>query len=501
MPLFAPLEGRSAGVLLHPTSLPGPTGIGTLGRIAYHWVDFLAQSGIKYWQMLPVGPVADDGSPYRAFSSCAGNPFLIDLPALVVLGLLQEEDLEPLNNMGSTKVDFAGQRALRLGVLKKAYEAYLENKKWKEYGSFAKFQKANSWLRPYALFVALKDAHGGAEWNRWEPEFRDFEKAMAAKLTPELKDAVQMHEFWQYLFAGQWQKLADYARQRDISLIGDVPFYVPHDSVDVWSAPEMFLLDAQGHPTCVGGCPPDYFDSEGQRWGNPIYDWQRHEETHYHWWLERFEHTFQLFDIVRVDHFRAFYDYWKIAASLPDAKTGEWVLGPGLKFFEQMKVKIPHARLIAEDMGGDLHQGVKDLLEATGLPGVTVFQFAFGGDALNPYLPHNAKQNQVAYTGTHDNDTLAGWIDNAPQHETGHALSYLNVHRGVFVEAAVKAVLGTVCRLAVIPAQDLLGLGTWARMNTPGTVIGNWHWRMSDAEFARLDSKWLNEQLRAFGRI
>lgn len=501
MPLFPPFEGRAAGVLLHPTSLPGSTGIGTLGRVAYRWVDFVAQAGAKYWQMLPVGPVADDGSPYRSFSSCAGNPYLIDLEALVILGLLDEEDLAPLNNIGSTKVDFGGQHALRLPILTEAYWTFKELEKWEEYGNFEEFRASQPWLEAYALFMALKDQNDGVEWTQWKPKEREYEQAVKIKKTKKLAASIEMHAFWQYLFWGQWRKLREYARGRGVQLIGDVPFYVPLDSVDVWSAPEMFLLDEARNPTCVGGCPPDYFDPNGQRWGNPIYDWPRHEQSHYNWWIKRFAHTFELFDCVRVDHFRAFYDYWKIPASSPDAKTGEWVLGPGLPFFEELKKQLPQARLIAEDMGGDIHQGVRDLLAHTGLPGITVFQFAFGGDAGNPYLPHNATQNQVAYTGTHDNDTLAGWIENAPEHERGHALSYLNTHKGVFVEAAVKAVLGTVSQLVVIPAQDLLGLGTWARMNTPGTPMGNWTWRMSEGEFARLDPKWLNEQLRAFGRV
>jgi 4-alpha-glucanotransferase len=500
MPIFTPLEGRSAGVLLHLSSLPGQTGIGGLGTWAYKFIDFLAEAGVKYWQMLPVGPVSDDGSPYRSFSSCAGNPYFIDLPKLVELGLLEEEDLKPLDGLGTTKVDFAGQNALRFQVLEKAYRKFKKTLWWNEYGSFDRFKKKHNWLKPYALFMALKNLNGDKEWHLWPEDQRRFAVAIKAPMSKELADAIDMHEFWQYLFWGQWQKMRGYAVGRGVRLIGDVPIYVPQDSVDVWSAPEMFLLDDEGNPTCVGGCPPDYFDANGQRWGNPIYDWPMHKKTRYRWWMKRFAHTFELFDVVRIDHFRAFYDYWKIPASSPDAKTGEWVLGPGLDFFKALEAFVPHARLIAEDLGGDLHQGVKDLIRDTGLPGISVLEFAFGGDANNPYLPHNAVENQVAYTGTHDNNTLAGWIEDAPEHERAHALSYLNCHKGVFVETGIKATLKTISRLAVIPVQDLLGLGTWARMNVPGTPIGNWQWRMSEPEFSRLDSKWLSEQLRMYGR-
>ena len=510
-PLFAPLEGRWAGVLLHPTSLPGPTGTGTLGAWARKWVDFLAAAGVTYWQMLPVGPVADDGSPYRSFSSCAGNPYLIDLLELVERGLLQEKDLTALNNLGVTKVDFAVQHGLRFGVLTKAWENWRKLKEKKEskeikileknYGSFEAFRKNHKeWLRPWALFMALKEENGGAMWRHWPVEQRKSGEMLKKRLSGERAERVEREEFWQYLFYGQWWNLKKYATERGVRLIGDVPFYVPEDSVDVWSAPEMFLLDEAGVPTSVGGCPPDYFDPKGQRWGNPIYNWAEHKRTHYAWWRQRMGHTFQMFDMVRIDHFRAFYDFWKIPAESETAMVGEWVLGPGLEFFKELKKELPHAKMIAEDMGGDLHQGVKDLLRDTGLPGITVLQFAFGGDAHNPYLPHNAKLNQVAYTGTHDNNTLVGWIDQAMDHELAHALNYLNAHKGTLVEASVKAVLSGVPALAVLPVQDLLGLGAWARMNVPGVALGNWQWRLSEEEFGRLNADWLHTLLREYGR-
>lgn len=471
-----------------------------MGQKAYKFVDFLASAGAKYWQMLPVGPVADDGSPYRSFSSCAGNPYLIDLESLVKLELLEEKDLDKLNNIGTTKVDFALQHGLKLGVLRKAYDNWKQKKEPAVAGEFEKFTKSQKWLKDYALYMALKTKNADKPWNEWPKDERDYELAYKKKWDAAMKDSIKMQEFWQYLFYGQWKQLRKYAAERRVELIGDVPFYVPEDSVDVWANKEMFLLDGDGRPTSVGGCPPDYFDPEGQRWGNPIYNWPLHQKTKYAWWMERFENTFELFDMVRVDHFRAFYDYWKIPAASPGAKTGTWELGPGLEFFEILKKKHPHAQLIAEDLGGDLHEGVKDLLRDTGLPGITVLQFAFGGDANNPYLPHNGKINQAAYTGTHDNNTLLGWVEQGFEHELAHAQEYLKAPRGVLVEASVKAVLEGVAALAVVPVQDLLGLGAWARMNVPGTPLGNWQWRLSEAEFARLDAKWLHAQLRMYGR-
>ena len=496
MALFNWLTGRAAGVLLHPTALPGPTGIGTFGEKAYRWVEFLAKSGVKYWQTLPLG---DTGySPYQCVSSFAGNPYLIDLPALVGEGLLKPEDLKIFDGMGTTKVDFTAQYAIRGNVLLKAFESFEKNRAWNPFGSFGSFEefkkRHESWLKPYAMFAALKDSYGGKAWDQWPAEYRNFATAQKQTLP-----SFEAYEFFQYLFFGQWNRLKSFANSRGVKIIGDIPIYTLFDSSDVWTHPELFDLDKNQQPVCVAGCPPDYFNSDGQHWGNPLYNWSANKVEGYAWWISRIAHNLSLCDVIRIDHFRAFHDYWMIPSSAKTAKEGHWGTGPGMDFFEALDKKIPHAPIIAEDLG-DLNDGVRKLLADTGLPGMTVLQFAFGSDANNLYLPHNAKHNQVAYTGTHDNDTLAGWIQAVKEHEAGHALTYLNTHKGVFVESALRSVISGVSRLAIVPAQDLLGLGSDARFNVPGVALSNWDWRMSDEEFARLDAVHLRQMLELYGR-
>lgn len=514
------LKERAAGILLHPTALPGPTGIGTFGEKAYRWVDFLAQSGAKFWQVLPLGVTGY--SPYQSTSSFAGNPYLIDLPFLVSEGLLVAENLKPFEGLGDTKVDFAAQYALRTPVLRTAYDNFKKRGDWRVYGDFEAFCENNKkWLLPYALYTTLKGLNSERAWNTWPEAVRDYKSAMklfedgtldtmlkemiageegeAADEKP-FSDIVRSYEFYQYLFLGQWQRLKGYANGKGIKIIGDIPIYVLYDSADVWSNRELFDLDSEMKPVFEAGCPPDYFDTNGQHWGNPLYKWDVHKNTDYQWWIARLSYVLDLCDVVRIDHFRAFFDYWMIPHGAKTAKEGHWGQGPKMDFFDKLFEKIPNASLIAEDLG-DLNDGVRQFVLDTGLPGMTVLQFSFGGDARNLYLPHNAHRNQVAYSGTHDNDTLAGWIESAKDHERGHALRYLNCHKGVFVEAAVKATFANVARLAVVPAQDLLGLGASARFNVPGVADGNWSWRMSEAEFERLDSKRLREMLEMYARV
>jgi 4-alpha-glucanotransferase len=326
-----------------------------------------------------------------------------------------------------------------------------------------------------------------------------YAKAVEKAKEPEVAHLVEAYEFWQYLFFGQWTRLRKFATVRGVKIIGDMPIYVSPDGADLWSNPGIFLLDAAGKPSHVGGCPPDYFSPLGQRWGNPIYNYSALKDLNYSWWIARLKHAFTLFDVVRLDHFRGFYDYWKIPAGAPDARTGEWLRGPGMDLFKTISDKIPNAPIIAEDLG-DLNDGVREFLKETGLPGMSIMQFAFGGDAKNPYLIHNAKHNQVIYSGTHDNDTLAGWITNAKEHERGHALIYLGCQKGVFVEEALRALFASIPNLAIVPVQDLLGLGSEARFNTPGTDRGNWDWRMSEAEFDRLNATRLRGTLALYGR-
>jgi 4-alpha-glucanotransferase len=502
MALFNWLTTRGGGVLLHPTALPGPTGIGTLGEAATHWVDLLAQMGAKYWQVLPLGPTGYGDSPYQSFSAFAGNPYLIDLTALVGTGLLKVEDLEELNKLGETKVDFGAQYHLRFAVLRKAYANFVaQGSVWSEYGSFGQFsEKHHRWLDPYAHFMALKDAHGGAGFATWEPKFRTYASALREPRAASFDREILAYKFWQYLFWGQWQKLKGYANSRGIHMIGDIPIFVAADSADLWSQSELFDLDEKGQMAFVAGVPPDYFATNGQRWGNPLYLWSVHEKSDFAWWFRRLERAFELFDVIRIDHFRGFYDFWKIPATSVHARTGEWAPGPGLKLFEALAKRYPDAKLIAEDLG-ELHDGVRDFVAATGLPGMNILQFGFGGDAGNLQLPHNAKHNQVCYTGTHDNATLRGWFDAAPEHVKSHFLAYFGAQSGTVVETGLRAVMASVARLAIVPAQDLLGLGADARFNTPGEPSGNWQWRMSSEQMASINSAYLRGIFDIYGRV
>jgi 4-alpha-glucanotransferase len=502
MALFNWLKERSAGLLLHPTCLPGETGIGTMGEYARKWIDFLAASGAKYWQVLPLCPTGFGDSPYQSFSVFAGNPYLIDLEELVNAGLLKEEELDVFRALGDTKVDYGAQYALRFPILMKAFDRFKrwQGGAWREYGDFAAFQRENlQWLKPYALFMALKAKNNGKSLHDWPDDERVYAKAVGKASQPDVAHLVEAYEFWQYLFFGQWERLRKYAASHGVKIIGDAPIYVSPDGADLWCNPGLFLLDNAGSPTHVGGCPPDYFGPQGQMWGNPIYDWGTMRDLRYAWWIMRLRQSFRIYDVVRLDHFRGFYDYWKIPAGRPDGRVGEWCLGPAMELFKAIHEQIPDAQIIAEDLG-DLNDGVRDFLKETGLPGMSILQFAFGGDSKNAYLPHNGISNQVVYSGTHDNDTLAGWIGSVPDHVRAHALEYLGCQKGVFVEEAVKAVFASVARLAIVPAQDLLGLGAQARINTPGTNQGNWDWRLTEAEFERLDSRRLRKTLAMYGR-
>ncbi len=503
-PLFDWLQARAAGVLLHPTALPGDQGIGVLDAQAVRFLDWLQAAGIKFWQICPLGPTGYGDSPYQCFSAFAGNPHLIDLAPLVTAGLLDAADLAPLRRLPADRADFSALHRLKLPLLRRACTAFLARRPALPYGDYAAFKRTHAaWLDAYALYRALKDHFDGRSWTEWPDEARDFSTALRSPLPAQLEDAAEAHAFAQYLFFGQWQQLRDAARVRGIELIGDLPIFVALDSSDAWANPSLFELDPHTlRPLAVAGVPPDYFSADGQLWGNPLYAWEAHRATGYAWWIERLRAAFALADVVRIDHFRGFDTYWRIPLPAENARTGEWRPGPGLELFRAFRAALPDARIIAEDLG-DLTPSVHELRARCGLPGMLVLQFAFGGDAKNAYLPHHAVPNSVIYPGTHDNDTTLGWYRTATEHERDFARRYLRVNGAEIAWDFIRASYASASRLAVIPLQDFLSLGGEARFNTPGKPEGNWQWRCTRAQLDSLSAgtaKYLRELAALFDR-
>jgi 4-alpha-glucanotransferase len=480
------LSSRSAGVLLHPTSLPGAQGIGTLDDDALRFLDFLQASRMSWWQVCPLGPTGYGDSPYQCFSAFAGNPYLVDLRDLVARKLLEAGDLAPLERLGAGAVDFGALYQLKWPLLRRAFERH------RRAGSpplgpegFGEFKAAHaSWLEPYAWFRALKDSFGGRAWWEWPAGARSF-SGLKSSFRAKLGDDAQAHQFYQYAFFTQWRRIRAEAGARGIGIIGDVPIFVAADSADVWARPDLFELGPGGRPIAVAGVPPDYFSSDGQLWGNPLYRWEAHAADGYAWWKERLSASFGMCDVVRIDHFRGFDSYWRIPLPASNAKSGEWRPGPGLDFFRSVGKAFPGARIVAEDLGL-LTPSVERLLRDTGLPGMAVLQFAFGSDAKNPYLPHNLRRNCVVYPGTHDNDTTLGWYATAGEKARDHVRRYLRVDGRDAGWDLIRAAYSSVCDVAILPMQDLLSLGSEARFNSPGKPEGNWRWRLADGDVERL---------------
>jgi 4-alpha-glucanotransferase len=479
---------RSSGILLHPTSLPGPYGIGDLGPQCFRFIDWLASTGCKLWQVLPLGPTGYGDSPYQCFSAFAGNPYLLSPDELLADGLLTESDLEEMKDLPASRVDFGLLIPKKLDLLQKAFSRFSEQEHLRE--SFDYFCAENaSWLDDFALFMALKEAHGGGAWNGWPEALRSRRKAAITKARKDLAESIQRYSFYQFLFYRQWNRVHAYANERGIQVIGDIPIFVAYDSADVWSHPELFFLDKDGNPTVVAGVPPDTFSATGQLWGNPLYDWEVHKKENYAWWLTRVRGSLQLMDILRFDHFRGFAGYYEIPAGHATAEHGRWVTGPGKDLFRAVDKYlgdglITHGTglpIIAEDLGL-VTPDVIELLNAFELPGMKVLQFGFSGPD-NPFLPHNYVPNCVAYTGTHDNDTAFGWHATAAQHELDFAHHYLGVDGHDFAWDLIRYVWRSVAVFAITPMQDVLGLGGAARMNFPSKLGGNWEWRMNEADF------------------
>lgn len=487
-PNTPPTLTRSSGVLLHPTSLPGAYGIGELGASARHFVDWLAQAGQRYWQVMPLGPTGYGDSPYQAFSAFAGNPYLIDLATLKAEGLLSDADFEATPPFNPHRVDFGLQFVWRNQMLDRAYAHFAFGK----YGNaelgheFEEFKATEAhWLDDYALFMALKTAHGGLPWNAWEPALRDRDPQALAAAGERLEGAVNRVKFVQFLFFRQWRALRDYAAERGIQIIGDIPIFVAMDSSDAWAERDQFYFDDQGQPTVVAGVPPDYFSETGQLWGNPLYNWPKMKEDGFAWWIKRFQGSLKLYDLIRVDHFRGFAGYWEIPYPAETAMNGRWVPALGYEMFGAVREALGSLPIIAEDLGV-ITPDVEKLRDDYGFPGMAVLQFAFGGGdfAVNDFLPSNIKENRVVYTGTHDNDTTRGWWVHADESERHNFRVYTssNPSEDTFAWQLTEVAFGTRAVLAVVPLQDLLNLGSDDRMNLPGTTGDhNWTWRYDPA--------------------
>jgi len=485
-PLFDWLSSRSAGVLLHPTSLPGAQGVGTFDDDAVRFLDFLRAAGMTWWQVCPLGPTGYGDSPYQCYSAFAGNPFLIDLRGLAAAGLLEAGELAPLAGRGAGAVDFEALSRLKLPLLRRAaWRHGLAGSPALGDETLAAFKAAQApWLEAYAWFRALKEHFGGRAWWEW-PERARSPASVPAALRRQLGAEAEAHQFCQYAFFAQWRRIRAEANRRGIGVIGDIPIFVAADSADAWTRPDLFELGPDGRPTAVAGVPPDYFSEDGQLWGNPLYRWEAHAAGGYAWWKERLRSSFAMYDAVRIDHFRGFDAYWRIPLPAANARSGEWRPGPGMDFFRAVAAAFPSARIIAEDLGL-LTPSVQALLRETGLPGMAVLQFAFGGGAGNAYLPHNLVPNQVVYPGTHDNDTALGWYASAGEPARDHARRYLRVGGGEIGWDLIRAAYESVSRIAVIPMQDILSLGPEARLNTPGRPEGNWRWRLAEGSLERL---------------
>jgi 4-alpha-glucanotransferase len=487
LPLFNWLQKRSAGVLLHPTSLPGAHGIGTFDENLTAFLDLLKSAGVTNWQICPLGPTGYGDSPYQCFSAFAGNPLVIDLAVLAGAGLLTPEELAPLAALPADRVDYGALFRLKWPLLFTAHRRYLAQKSVLPYGDFAAFKSEQAgWLDAYCYFRALKDHFGGTAWQNWPADLRQQASARRSPLRERLAPAIDAHAFTQYLFFGQWAQVRAAAQARSIQIIGDLPIFVAGDSADAWAAPHLFELDPQtGRPLAVAGVPPDYFSKDGQLWGNPLYRWKVHATDGYKWWLSRLAASFALYDIVRIDHFRGFDACWRIAWPAKTARRGVWTPGPGLDLFKAIRRRFPAARIIAEDLGV-LTDSVRALLRDTGLPGMLVLQFAFGGDATNPYLPHQHPRNAAVYPGTHDNDTTLGWYRALEPRTRDQVHRYLRISGAEIPWDFLRSAYVSPARLAVIPFTDLLSLGTEARFNSPGRAEDNWQWRCTRAQLDSL---------------
>ena len=489
---------RKSGILMHVTSLPSPYGIGSMGRCAYEFVDFLCKAGQAYWQVLPLNPTGYGDSPYQAFSSFAGNHYLIDLDMLIGEQLLRQEEVDAINwSRDESRVDFGCLFENRCKLLHLAYERFVPN------GEYDRFVAENAdWLENYALFMSLKEKNQGSPWYEWSISLMKRIPGILDSTYEEMRHSVQFHYFLQYQFFRQWKALRSYANRRGIKIIGDVPIYVPLDSADVWSAPELFQLDGNCRPTAVAGCPPDSFTADGQLWGNPLYRWDKMKETGFAWWIRRLTAAAGMYDVVRLDHFRGFESFWAIPAGDKTAAGGRWMKGPGLDYIQAVQAALPELSFIAEDLGYVTPE-VRQLQLDSGYPSMKVLQFAFDSREKSDYLPHTYPVNSVCYVGTHDNMTLAQWLSEADPQDVALAKNYLGLNEEEgYAWGMIRGAMGSVSRLCVIQMQDYLALDGAARMNFPGTLSSaNWTWRAGKDYLSEVLTAQIYEITRRYARV
>ncbi len=489
---------RTSGILMPVFSLPSKYGIGSLGKEAYRFIDFLYNAGQSRWQILPLNPTNYGDSPYQSFSSFAGNPYFIDIETLIDEGLLEKNEADSFDfGDDATTIDYGKLYINRPKLLRLAFNRFIPDS---DYKSFT--EQNSDWLFEYALFMALKNANNDVSWTEWEkPLYMREPEALEKARTKHRKD-IEFYCFLQYKFFTQWLKLKDYANQKGIKIIGDIPIYVAYDSAEVWSAPEMFMLDSKKKPKSVAGCPPDAFSADGQLWGNPLYNWKYMKETDYKWWKARIANALSLYDIVRIDHFRGFESFYAIPYGAETAKDGKWLKGPGSRFFDALKEEFgKDIPIIAEDLGF-LTPAVNRMLKNTGFPGMKVLQFAFDSDSDNEYLPHNHKKNSVIYTGTHDNNTIMGWVKESPDKTVKTARRYMHVDDNEgFNWAMMRTALMSVADTAILMLPDFMGLDETARINEPSTIGGNWCWRISDGCLNDWLAGIIRENTALYGRL
>ncbi|MBQ8301475.1 MAG: 4-alpha-glucanotransferase [Clostridia bacterium] len=487
---------RKSGILLHISSLPSDYGIGTMGKEAYKFVDFLKSAKQTLWQILPVGPTSYGDSPYQSFSTNAGNPYFIDLDTLCEEGLLKKTDYSKIKWGTDTKrTDYEAIYNNRFKVLRKAFDNF-KTGDLTEFNDF--LQKNERWISNYALFMSIKDAMEGKSWLEWDDGLRKRDSHSLWEFKSTHEDDVMFWEFFQFKFFEQWDKLKEYANENGISIIGDIPIYVALDSAEVWVYPDLFELDEDLMPTAVAGCPPDAFSPTGQLWGNPLYNWEKHKEFGYNWWIDRIKSATTLYDIVRIDHFRGFEGYYSIPYGHETAENGKWLKGPGMDLFNAVKNELGDLPIIAEDLGF-LTEDVHKLLKNSGFPGMKVLEFAFDPREESNYLPHTYTQNSVVYVGTHDNNTVNGWIKELDKDTLAFCKKYLNADDDL-VWKLIKTAMASVSETAIIQMQDYLELGEEARMNIPSISGGNWQWRMNKKALTKKLAEKIADITRTYGR-
>jgi len=492
---------RKSGVLMPVASLPGNYGIGTFGKNAYKFIDRLKEAGQKYWQILPLGPTGYGDSPYQSFSTFAGNPYFIDLDMLIEQGLLTEKECNEYDfGSNPNDIDYEKIYLSRFKVLKKAYlrSKHKETKEYKEYIKANKF-----WLEDYALFMAVKNSMDGVSFTNWDDDIRLRKDSAIKEYSEKYSDEIDFYCFLQYMFSCQWAALKAYANKNEIKIVGDIPIYVAFDSADTWSNPELFQFDENILPIGVAGCPPDGFSPTGQLWGNPLYNWDYHKKTNFEWWVSRIRHCTKIYDVVRIDHFRGFDEYYAIPYGDKTAENGKWEKGPGIALFNEIKKQLGDVEIIAEDLGF-LTDSVIKLVKDSGYPSMKVLQFAFDSREESDYLPHNYNSNCVVYTGTHDNDTTLGWYKSIGKKDKDFAIRYLNNKYRKLSDIPwdyIRLAMGSVAKFCIIPIQDYLGLGSEARINTPSTLGSNWRWRMDEDAFTEDLAKKIFKLTKLYGRL